>query len=117
MKKVFILFFIFLYLNLHATVKSNDQRALGQKVFSQKRCTLCHKMSLSSTAPSIFKIGKIYSGKERLLVKYLQGKRKPLIKKFNSNIMKGQISRLRSVNKQKLKAIARYIVTIHDREF
>ena len=113
------LFFIFLLLSssLFSSVISNDQRDLGKKIFKQKNCVMCHKLDTSINAPSIKKMGKVYSGKERKLYNFLIGKRKPLINTNKSNIMKGQLSRIRSLNNKKIKAIARYIVTIDDREF
>lgn len=106
MKKIslIILFSFFAVLNLNANlkvVKANDQRELGLKVFKQKNCVMCHKLEKSGTAPSIKKMGKVYSGKELRLYKFLIGEAKPLINTNKSTIMKGQLSRIRSLNKKK----------------
>ena len=106
-----------LSLNIFAqeTVKANDNRALGLKLFKAKSCTMCHKKNTTSIGPTIEEIAVGYSGKEDALILYLKGKKKAIIKPRKAHIMKAQIIKLNTISDKKLKAIARYLITIKDR--
>lgn len=118
MKKYYFVLTLLLTLSLQAqTVKSNDDRALGEKLFKSRGCTMCHKKDISSVGPSISNIADWYSGKERELFFFLKGKQPPIVNPNKSHIMKGQLLKLKILNDKKLKAITRYIITINDREF
>lgn len=107
---------ILLAISSYADVSANDERAQGEKLFKSKGCTMCHKKDTDSIAPSLVKIGNVYSGKERQLYTYLKGKSKAKVNPENANIMNGQFIKLRALSDDKIKAIGRYIVTISDRE-
>ncbi len=100
-----------------AVVKSNDERALGEKLFKSKGCTMCHKNDTDSVGPAIKSIGSAYSGKEKQLYNFLKGKGKAIVSPKKAHVMSSQFTKLRALNDEKIKAIARYIVTISDREF
>lgn len=117
MKKTILFFVLFSNVLLFADVKSNDNRALGKTIFNQKACDMCHKKSLSSIGPSLEEIAFSYSGRENTLVNYLKGDAPAIVKPSKAYIMKGQLIKLKAIDESKIKAIARYIVTISDREF
>ena len=106
-----------LYTSSFAAVKSNDERALGEKLFKTKGCTMCHKKNSSSIGPSIVSIEEVYSGKEKQLYRFLKGKGKAKVNPKKAHVMSAQFTKLKALNDTKIRAIARYIVTISDREF
>lgn len=118
MKKILFLFSTFIFVtSSYAVVDSNDERALGEELFKKLKCTMCHKKSTKSIGPTIEEVGKKYSGLERQLFMYLQGKSHPIVNPAKAYTMNAQLLKLKSLNKKKIKAISRYIVTISDREF
>ena len=118
MKKLYYFVILMLLVSIsHGAVNSNDQRKLGEKIFKLKSCTMCHKKDLNSFGPSIVKIAFEYSGKEKRLYEYLQGKKSAIIQPKKAKIMKGQLLKLKALDDKKVKAITRYIITISDREF
>lgn len=100
-----------------ASLNSNDERILGKELFKKKSCTMCHKKDLEGYGPSLTKIAFEYSGKEKQLYDYLQGKSEAIIRPKKATIMKGQLLKLEILSDHKIKAITRYIITISDREF
>jgi cytochrome c551/c552 len=117
MKKMMLFFILVSFAFCYEPVKSNDNRALGLKLFKAKGCVMCHKKSKLSIGPSIEQIAMGYSGKEMELIYYLQGKREAIISPSKAHIMQAQFLKLNSINEKKIRAIARFIVTIKDREF
>ena len=118
MKNFYILLMLVIFsTSSFAVVKANDERAQGEKLFKKKGCVMCHKKETSSIGPSIVKIGKAYSGKEKQLYRFLKGKAKAKVDPKKAHVMSSQFTKLRALNDKKIKAIARYIVTISDREF
>lgn len=117
MRKIILLLTFFLSVFLFADVKSNDNRSLGKKIFNQKACDMCHKKSLASIGPSLEEIAFTYSGRENTLINYLKGNAKAIVKPKKAYMMKGQLIKLKAIDESKIKAIARYIITISDREF
>ena len=117
MKKLLLIFAMSLTLFGQDVVKANDNRALGAKLFKSKGCAMCHKQNTTSIGPTIEDIALGYSGKEEELAAYLRGKGPAIIMPEKAYVMKGQIIKLNTISDTKLKAIARYIITIKDREF
>lgn len=117
MKKILLcVVSILLAISSNASVIANDGRAQGEKLFKSKGCTMCHKKETASIAPSLVEIGKVYSGKERQLYKFLKAKGKAKINPKKAHVMRGQFIKLRALSDDKIKAIGRYIITISDRE-
>ncbi len=117
MKKLILFLIVSLTAFSQEVVKSNDNRALGLKLFKSKGCVMCHKKNTRSIGPTIEEIALGYSGKEDELVQYLRGKGKAIIQPKKAHVMKAQFIKLNTISDKKIKAIARYIVTIKDREF
>lgn len=116
--KTFLIICAFVFtLNAQDVVKSNDNRELGFKLFKAKGCTMCHKKNTTSIGPTIEEIAVGYSGKEPELISYLKGKGPAIIQPNKAHVMKAQFIKLNTISDKKIKAIARYIITIKDREF
>lgn len=116
--KIFLLIF-FVITNIFAqdVVKANDNRALGFELFKSKGCVMCHKKNITSIGPTIEEIALGYSGLEDELIQYLKGSGVAIINPEKAYIMKAQIIKLNTISDEKLKSIARYLITIKDREF
>lgn len=116
--KAYLLFFALTVSLLgQEVVKSNDNRKLGLQLFKAKGCSMCHKKNTTSIGPTIEEIALGYSGKESELISYLKGKGPAIIKPEKAHVMKAQFIKLNTINDRKIRALARYIITIKDREF
>ena len=82
-----------------------------------KGCSMCHKESKKSIGPSLSIIYKRYSGKESMLVDFFQGKSKAIIYPGRASIMHAQLTKIRGLSIQNKRYLARYLITINDREF
>ncbi len=113
MNKLFLIFFIlcsFLYSN-------NSSIEVGKGIFKSKGCSMCHKRDKKGVGPSLSIIYKRYSGKETLLVDFLKGKSKAIIYPGRAPIMQAQLTKLKGLSTQNTRYLARYLITIDDREF
>lgn len=95
----------------------NDGRQNGKQLFSSKGCTMCHKKDIRSVGPSIETIAIRYSGKENQLIAYLNGTGKAIVEPGRDSVMRPQLTKIRSLRPSDKRDIARYIITIMDREF
>lgn len=117
MKRIILFSLISINVFSQDVVNSNDSRALGLKLFKSKGCAMCHKKNTLSIGPTIEEISDGYSGKEDDLIRYLKGKGEAIIQPQKAYIMQAQFIKLNAISEKKTRAIARYIVTIKDREF
>lgn len=117
MKTLLLILFVITNVFAQDVVKANDNRAQGLELFKSKGCVMCHKKNTTSIGPTIEEIALGYSGLEDELVQYLKGSGVAIINPNKAYIMKAQTIKLNTISDDKLKAIARYIITIKDREF
>ena len=95
----------------------SDGRENGKELFNAKGCIMCHKKDIRSVGPSLETIAIRYSGKETMLVDYLNGKSNPIVEPGRDSVMRPQLTKIRSTSPADKRDIARYIITIMDREF
>lgn len=111
------IFLVGLLLSSGSLYAFSDGRDNGKQLFNVKGCSMCHKKDTSSVGPSLETIALRYSGKENQLVDYLNGSAKAIVEPGRDNVMRPQLMKIRAATPSEKRDIARYIVTIMDREF
>lgn len=95
----------------------SDGRDNGKQLFNAKGCSMCHKKDSNSVGPSLETIALRYSGKENQLIEYLNGNAKAIVEPGRDNVMRPQLMKIRAATPSEKRDIARYMITIMDREF
>lgn len=114
MQYIFLIGLLFFGSSLYAF---NDGRENGKQLFNVKGCAMCHKKDVNSVGPSLETISLRYSGKESQLIDYLSGSGKAIVEPGRDNIMRPQLMKIRATTPAEKRDLARYIITIMDREF
>lgn len=114
MKYIFLIGLLLLNSSLYAF---NDGRDSGKQLFNLKGCNMCHKKDSNSVGPSLETIALRYSGKENQLIDYLGGNAKAILEPGRDNVMRPQLMKIRGTTPSEKRDLARYIITIMDREF
>ena len=83
----------------------------GQAVFQQNGCAGCHQPAVDTVGPSLKKIAQAYAGKKDKLVAFLKGATKPMVDPAKAPMMMPQLNRTKSLPKEKLEALADYILS------
>ncbi len=83
----------------------------GSAIFKSKGCASCHQPSADTVGPSLKKIAKAYAGKEDQLVKFLKGQSNPVVWPNKFPIMKAQLTMVKSLPDDQLKALAKFITS------
>ena len=117
-KGVILIKYLFITLCFVVSLTANDDgRLKGEKIFKLKGCVMCHKKDDKNIGPSLSLIYKRYSGKESKLVDFFKGNSHAIIDPGRASMMRAQLTKIRGLNDISKKHLARYLVTINDREF
>ncbi len=82
----------------------------GEKIFKSKGCASCHQPKADTVGPSLKKIAQAYVGKEDQLVKFLKGEAPAIVDPAKYAIMKAQLTQLKGLSDDQLKALAQYML-------
>jgi cytochrome c len=85
----------------------------GKEIFKSKGCIFCHKLGdrSSGTIPSLSELAKAYKGKQKQLVKYLNGEADPIVKPERAVIMKRQIEKTKALSDSDRTALADFLLS------
>lgn len=99
------------------TVEKNPNPAeavasVGQKLYSDKGCLVCHQLNTKLVGPSVKDIAAAYSGNKAGLTAYLKGEGKSIVDPSQSSVMQPQIAITKALPADELDAIVDYILSI-----
>lgn len=106
MKKVLIMVIALSFIPLI----SFSEEKQGEKLFKSKGCAACHKPDKKVVGPSLKRIANTYEGNIDSILKFMQGKTKPIVEPERFNLMKPSLEKLKKMKKEELTALARYIL-------
>lgn len=89
----------------------------GKNIFEVKGCVMCHKKDVDTIGPSLHTIAISYSGKESMMIPYLQGQGSPIVDPSRASVMDPQLLKIRSMFEEDIRALAEYIIASADRPF
>lgn len=90
---------------------------LGNRMFSQKTCVLCHDVERYKKGPSIKEIMKVYKEEDGDIVSFLKGEAKPIVDTTPSQvaIMQENIDGfLKDISDEELNIIANYMMHVDE---
>ena len=99
------------------TVEKNSKPAeavasVGQKLYSEKGCLVCHQLNTKLVGPSVKDIAAAYSGNKAGLTAYLKGEGKSIVDPSQASVMQPQIAITKALPADELDAIVDYILSI-----
>ena len=99
------------------TVEKNSKPAeavasVGQKLYSEKGCLVCHQLNTKLVGPSVKDIAAAYSGNKAGLTAYLKGEGKSIVDPSQASVMQPQIAITKALPAEELDAIVDYILSI-----
>ena len=113
--KILISLVISMFLSVSVTFANAKN---GKKVFKEKYCTTCHKVAKDQLkirkGPSLQHIARKYKadGKQDSLIKFLIGKRKPIVAPDKFHLMSKHAKRAKkNLTKKERRDIADYILS------
>ena len=99
---------IFLCLFFVSALSANEQ---GEEIFKSNGCIFCHKPGRSSgTIPSLPELAKAYKGKQKRLVRYLNGEAGPIGNPERAGTMKRQIEKTKAMSDSDRTALADFML-------
>jgi cytochrome c551/c552 len=100
---------IFLCLFFVSASSANEQ---GEEIFKSNGCIFCHKPGRSSgTIPSLPELAKAYKGKQKRLVRYLNGEAGPIVNPERAGTMKRQIEKTKAMSDSDRTALADFMLS------
>ena len=108
MKTSGIIVVIFSCLFFTTALSAGEQ---GEEILKSQGCTLCHKSEgTSGSFPSLAEIAMAYKGKQKELVKYLNGEAGPIVKPEMAGTMKRQIEKTKALSDSDRTALADFML-------
>lgn len=86
--------------------------SVGQKLYSEKGCLVCHQLNTKLVGPSVKDIAAAYSGNKAGLTAYLKGEGKSIVDPSQASVMQPQIAITKALPSDELDAIVDYILSI-----
>ena len=84
----------------------------GEEIFKSQGCKLCHKSEgTSGSFPSLSEIAMAYKGKQKELVRYLNGEADPIVKPEMAGTMKRQIEKTKALSDSQRTALADFMLS------
>jgi len=84
---------------------------LGEKLYKDKGCLVCHQMDSKLVGPAIKDIAAAYAGNKEGLVAFLKGDGKPIVDPSQYSVMQPQISITKDLPADQLNEIVDYILS------
>lgn len=83
----------------------------GEKLFTEKTCTTCHKPDTKLVGPSLKDIAAAYNGDKNKLKSFLKGEAKPIVDPSQESVMHPQIAITKALPADQLDQITDYILS------
>lgn len=83
----------------------------GEKLFTEKTCTTCHKPDTKLVGPSLKDIAAAYNGDKDKLKAFLTGEAKPIVDPSQESVMHPQIAITKALPAEQLDQITDYILS------
>lgn len=86
--------------------------SVGQKLYSDKGCLVCHQLNAKLVGPSTKDIAAAYSGNKAGLTAFLKGESKAIVDPAQAGLMQPQIAVTKALPPEELDALVDYILSI-----
>ena len=86
--------------------------SVGQKLYSENGCLVCHQLNTKLVGPSIKDIAAAYSGNKAGLIAYLKGEGEAIVDPSQAALMQPQIAITKALPADELEAMVDYILSI-----
>jgi cytochrome c len=86
--------------------------SIGQKLYSEKGCLVCHQLNTKLVGPSTKNIAAAYSGNKAGLTAYLKGEGEAIVDPSQASLMQPQIAITKALSAEELEALVDYILSI-----
>ncbi len=86
--------------------------SVGQKLYSDKGCLVCHQLNAKLVGPSTKDIAAAYSGNKEGLTEFLKGESKAIVDPAQASLMQPQIAITKALPPEELDALVNYIFSI-----
>jgi cytochrome c len=83
----------------------------GEKLFTEKTCTTCHKPDTKLVGPSLKDIAAAYNGNRDGLKAFLKGEGKPIVDPSQESVMHPQIAITKALPADQLDQVVDYILS------
>lgn len=83
----------------------------GEKLFTEKTCTTCHKPDVKLVGPSLKTIATAYNGNKDGIKAFLKGEAKPIVDPSQESVMHPQIAITKALPADQLDQIVDYILS------
>jgi len=102
-----------LFIFLLSSASYSDSKK-GQEIFLLNKCDTCHYPDTVSLGPTLQKISEVYKGQNARLVRFLNGKEKPIVfpDKFES-VMEPFLGNTKLLTPEQRKDLADFILSHH----
>ncbi|MGE5395471.1 MAG: c-type cytochrome [Candidatus Saccharibacteria bacterium] len=94
-----------------ATTPQTKETSPGEKLFTEKTCTTCHKPDTKLVGPSLKDIAAAYNGDKGKLKSFLKGEAKPIVDPSQESVMHPQIAITKALPDDQLNQIMDYILS------
>ena len=85
---------------------------IGEKLYKDKGCLVCHQLTTRLVGPSIKDISAAYSGNKAGLTAFLKGEGKAIVDPSQASVMQPQIAITKALPAEELDEIVDYILSI-----
>jgi len=91
---------------------ASESVGIGEKLYSDKGCLVCHQLNTKLVGPSTKDIAKAYSGNKAGLTAFLKGDGKAIVDPSQAIVMQPQIAVTKALSAKELEAMVDYILSI-----
>lgn len=95
------------------TLPPTSEANLGEKLFKDKGCVVCHQLNSKLVGPSLVDVSLLYKDDKESLTSFLLGKKKPIVDPGQADVMKPQIEITKAMAASDLEAVVDYILSAH----
>lgn len=93
------------------TQTASETIALGEKLYSDKGCLVCHQLNTKLVGPAVKDIAAAYSGNKVGLTAFLKGEGKAIVDPSQASVMQPYIAITKALSAEELDEIVNYILS------
>lgn len=93
------------------SASTQTEASPGEKLFTEKTCTTCHKPDTKLVGPSLKDIAVAYNGDKNKLKSFMKGEAKPIVDPSQESVMHPQIAITKALPAEQLDQIVDYILS------
>lgn len=94
-----------------APAAASAEASPGEKLFTEKTCTTCHKPDNKLVGPSLKDIAAAYNGDKGKLKAFLKGEAKPIVDPSQESVMHPQIAITKALPEDQLDQVVDFILS------